>query len=336
MSLSASRMTGEPSDPIVLVFAADEGFSLPLAVSMYSALVHLSAERTVEVYVIDHGLSPATRTRLQRRIVAPVTASASLTFISGHKWLEKLDVDIGRSYTPIVLLRLFLSDMLPDTEKVLYLDCDLVLERSVESLWERPVDEHTLLGVQERRVDCPARGVRQWDALGLEPNLPYLNSGVLVMNLRRWRAENLARRCLAFLRSHAEDEMNVGWDQEAINAVRGGTFGLLDPRWNVVLHYYWPKLYDRQFIGEQTGTDRRAVASDPFVIHYTSPNKPWCRGGAFRHPKRDRFFHYLRRSRWLRPIDWLRYRAPFWAEDARHRTRALRHRIRGPWSTNPS
>lgn len=330
MSRSPSR-PGTPADrdPIVLVLAADEAFALPLAVSLYSALVHLPAGRAVDVHVIDNGLTPTTRARLRRRIVNRVSAGATLTFVPGEQWFEKLDLEFGSvpAYSPIVLLRLFLPEMLPETEKVLYLDCDVVVERSLEPLWEQPVGDHTLLGVQERRVDCPTQGVRQWAALGLEPDLPYVNSGVLVINLRRWREENFAQRCLSFLRSHTAEEMNVGWDQEAINAVRGGTFGLLDPRWNVVLHYYWPKLFDCQHIGDQVGTDREAVAADSFVIHYTSANKPWRRGTPFRHPKRNRFFHYLRQSRWLRPTEWLRYRLPFWGDALKTRTRAVRHRI---------
>jgi len=317
------------ADAIQIVMVANEAFALPLAVSLYSALCHLPSDRIVDVHIIDNGLSDPTRRRLRHLIANRVAATVTLHFESGGQWLEAMDVEVSAlgTYSPIVLLRLFIPEMLPDTEKVLYLDCDIVVEQDVSALWDQPVGDHAVLGVQERRVDCPTNGVRQWRELGLDPSLPYVNSGVLVMNLRRWREEGLGERCMDFLRTHTSQEMNVGWDQEAINAVCGGTIGLIDPRWNVVLHYYWPHLYEEQNLAEQVGHQAAAVAADPYIIHFTSSNKPWRRGTPFEHPKRDRFFHYLRQSRWLGPAAWVRYRLPYWVDGLKARTRTARHRV---------
>ena len=64
-SAKIAAEAGANLDPIV-VLAADDNFAMPLAATVRSALENLSPERTLRLYVLDGGLSDATKERLIR------------------------------------------------------------------------------------------------------------------------------------------------------------------------------------------------------------------------------------------------------------------------------
>jgi hypothetical protein len=94
------------------------------------------------------------------------------------------------------------------------------------------------------------------EVVGLGDWKTYFNAGVLVMDLNRFRNTGLAQAAEEFLkRTHYKTPFV---DQEALNHVIDGAFVRLDSRWNVLAA-----------LGH----------SNPWIIHYAGPNKPWsCEG----------------------------------------------------------
>ena len=66
---------------------------------------------------------------------------------------------------------------------------------------------------------------------------PYFNSGVLVINLTRWRKENVGDRVIEYLRKY-QPYVQLE-DQEGLNAVLANDWGKLDPKWNLISHIYY-------------------------------------------------------------------------------------------------
>jgi lipopolysaccharide biosynthesis glycosyltransferase len=101
----------------------------------------------------------------------------------------------------------------------------------------------------------------------------------------------------------------------------------LDLRWNVTHLLY--DLRERRDVEAMLQVDLEPVAQDPFVIHYTSGEKPW--GVVCSHPFQDRFHHYLRRSGWFERGEYPLWRAGLSMRRGLHTlkrvTRPLRHRI---------
>jgi lipopolysaccharide biosynthesis glycosyltransferase len=134
--------------------------------------------------------------------------------------------------------------------------------------------------------------------LRLEPELPYFNSGVLLIDLQAWRRLQLTEELIECL--HENRGVVVWWDQYALNVVLARRWKLLDPRWNQGSQIYrFPNWRFSNFTKEMF----RAIKKAPYVVHFTSPEKPWHPDS--RHPFRRGFFHYLDRTDWAgwRPAD---------------------------------
>jgi hypothetical protein len=129
------------------------------------------------------------------------------------------------------------------------------------------------------------------DILGLDlAGHGYANTGVMVMDLARWRTEDIAARCFAFLAATP----GVIWrDQCAINHVLRGRFRRLDPRWNafpVVARVYFPGVLRlwRRWLPHGRLEPRRPDAAwravlrqwlgDPWIVHFAGDSKPWLAG----------------------------------------------------------
>lgn len=318
----------------MLVFTVDEHFAMQLAVTLYSALVNLSPKSGALIYILDCGLTEKSRHRLER-VAETSGARARLEWIAvDTEYLRGLNVELHERFSLSVLARLFIAEMLSeDIDKAIYLDSDLIAEADLTGLWKTDLGDSTVLAMREWDISCPMRGVAQWQELGLPPEAPYFNSGVMVMNLGRWREENVGQKVLAHL-SRNKGQLNLHGNQEGFNAVLAGEWEMLDPRWNVIFQFYAPEHYEKDNTGKGSSLSREEVVEDPYIIHFTSKQyKPWhpdCK-----HPERDRFHRYLRESQWFSPREYLQWRARFlWARAkfrwgvAKNISRPYRHAVR--------
>lgn len=178
-------------------------------------------------------------------------------------------------------LRLLAPDVLDaGIGRALYLDCDLVVLGDLRSLFDADLG------------DCPLGAVPDLIRLLLQPagDPTYVNAGVLVIDLDRWRREGLTETMLAYAGAH-RDFLEYH-DQDVINHVLKGRIRLLDFRWNVhadVLRFP-PRLL---------GAHRRAVSearAHPAIVHYTGAAKPW----QFRSQAaaKRQYFRYQRLTDW--------------------------------------
>jgi len=308
-------MTGDAAhgDPVVAV-AADEAYAIPLGVTVRSAIGRLGAQRRLRVFVVDGGLTPASRERLLR---SWDPGRARVEWLVPDRSATR-DLPSGGHMSLATYARILLARLLPqDLERVLYLDTDVLVRADLCDLWSRPLEGHTCLAVQDAGtpfVDAEqalpgyaARGahvltprpIENYRDLGLDPRAPYMNTGVLLMDLELWRAEQVEARVLRCL---AENRRWVRfWDQYALNVVLSGRWGALEPRWNVSPYLAGCSTW-RQGPYPREAFER--ALADPSIVHFLGPEKPWqlgcrlpwadewracCRELAWSAPERARF-----------------------------------------------
>ena len=93
-------------------------------------------------------------------------------------------VYIDPRYTEAASLRLLLPELLPELDKILYLDCDIIVRQDLTRLWnETDLGDNYLAAVYEAAIEGQAERFR---ALGCDP-VKYFNSGFLLMNLKQMR-----------------------------------------------------------------------------------------------------------------------------------------------------
>lgn len=256
-----------PDDPLVIVSAADAKYVLPLAVMLESLRRNLSRGRTVNLYLIDGGLTEPDRERL----TAPWIAQGSAV-----QWLRVsaaafTGLPLWGRMSAAVYYKLLLPTILPEAiGKALWLDADLLVLRDVAQLWDTDLGGHHALAVQDGIIPLVSSplGVAGYAELGLDRAAAYYNVGVMVVNLELWRRDDVADRVIAHI--HQLHHAVHFWDQEGLNVVLAGKWGRLDPRWNHLVTYR-----DRAAARRSTGGLESVEAGRAWILHFAGNYKPW-------------------------------------------------------------
>jgi lipopolysaccharide biosynthesis glycosyltransferase len=242
------------------------------------------------VFVLHDGYSD----ELRDRIASGTTDSVQIEWLYAPSGGTRAAL-LPSGWAEATLYRLRLEALLPaDVERVIYLDTDLVVLDSLAALWSLGTAAHTTLAVQSARNPwiCAAGGL-SWKDLGLAPDLPYFNAGVLVIPLDDWRGAQVSERALELMR---HQQIPLG-DQGALNAALAGNWERIDPRWNLAGGFIDPHGSLAWFT---EGVDvMTAAIAHPAVVHFTrggSFGRPWAR--VCTHPFRDRWFEMLDRTSW--------------------------------------
>jgi lipopolysaccharide biosynthesis glycosyltransferase len=177
--------------------------------------------------------------------------------------------------------RIFMSSILKvEIEKVLYLDCDIIIKNSIVELLDTNIDEYYLAGVTEK----PTEAVIQ----NLQLNKSkYFNSGVLLINLKKWRSEYFEQKLVNFT-NNFRDKI-IFHDQDVLNFCAKNNWLSLNYKYNVTHFFYHPESYSFEYFG-LTESEYLEIKSNPVILHFTSHQKPWIEG--CKHPKKDLYFQY--------------------------------------------
>jgi lipopolysaccharide biosynthesis glycosyltransferase len=302
--------------PLVVVFSADDRFAMPLGVAIYSLLVNLDPARGISLYVLDGGLGEGNRRRLEA-LAARARADGRLKWITPDL-AQVRGLRTMHHVTEAAYLRLLIPGVLPEAcGKAIYLDCDLVVEGDLSRLWDLPLDGHAVLAAPSPGIPCLShtRGVGAYRALGLPPEAPYFMSGLMVMDLKRWRAEQVGERALDYVRRYPG--LLHHHDQEGLNAVLVGRWGRLDARWNLTPHFFRFADVPESDYKRETAAMLEEIRRRPYVIHFGTSAKPWKENCW--HPARGRFVHYLRESGWFSPAGLARWHLAWWIRHQRWR-----------------
>jgi lipopolysaccharide biosynthesis glycosyltransferase len=283
-------MTVPDGDPITIVCAADNNYAMQLTVVLRSVLEHISKDRTLHLYVIDGGIQERNQRKILRSLklkigdiewIQPLGAKLEKMKISGH-------ISIATYF------RLLIPDLLPAScHKVIYLDSDLIVTQDIGKLWDIDMQDNYLLAVQDAGIPYVSSpyGLMNYKELSIPSNSKYFNAGVLVMNLKKWRDENVATKVIDYLDKNRN--FLRFWDQDGLNAVLAGAWDSLDPRWNQTPAIYEYSAWDESPFSEEIYNN---LVRDPYIIHFAKAGKPW--NSREEHPSNSLFFQYVDMTEW--------------------------------------
>lgn len=254
-----------------VVMAADDGYARPLAAAGRSVIRHLGADRSLELYVLDMGISPANRSAIEASFRRPGVEVVWLT--SGQEAVRGLPTHSW--FTTAAYARLLIPDLLPPhVDRALYLDCDLVARRSVGELYDTKMNGCVALAAPDQGaafVACPW-GLGGWFELGRSASDYNFNTGVMLMDLALWRRDRIGHEAIEYARTHGNREHPINVDQESLNATAGRRMGSLDPRWNQQGELFQSA---NAIVLPYSSDIMRSVRTDPWIVHYSTHGKPW-------------------------------------------------------------
>ena len=269
-----TQLTSNNASLPVIVSTANDKYSLPLAAMIKSIELTLREEEQVIVYIFY--------TRLKSAIKDEIDACCNSGKID-LRWLlispEQTDgLKTSFRWTTDVYDRILIADMLPELDKVIYLDADVIVKRSLYDLWAMDIEKWHLLAIPHATKEAGyvqgKYGIPAYKIMGIPENTITFNSGVLVMNLKLWRRDDTANAIFAYLRVHQD---KILWlDQDAMNVILYDKWLAIPYEWNIQVEEFQAAL-----VGIDSFITQRQCMSimvNPAIIHYAGGAKPWMNG----------------------------------------------------------
>ena len=263
----------------------DSNYVRHCAVTLVS-LFENNRREEFSVHVIARGLSGGEKDILTQ--LAAKYGSRVLFYEPDLRLLEGFTIrKFSKRISMATYYRCILSELLPaDINRLLYLDCDIVIVEDISEYWNTPLDDKTgVAAVEDMGCNEPAR----YEILKYPMEDSYFNAGVLLINLDYWRKNDVAHACVDYF--HKYPERILFNDQDLLNSILHKNKILVDLKWNVQDAFYRrPKQMDESWKEKFS-----EVLKHPVILHYTN-RKPWEYDS--QHPLREVYFQYLDMTPW--------------------------------------
>lgn len=277
-----------------IVFCSDDNYVMHCGIAMISLLEN-NKKADITVHIVGKGISDENQ---------KVLKSISDKYKTQIRFYTITDEDMNKYPLPptpfhiniSAYIRFFLFDILPnEIDKIIYLDCDLVVVDDLMDLWNIDIHDRAIAGVVDANKYTESAYLKE--RFNPKETYTYVNSGVLLMNLKYWRENNVLGKLLDYAGKNFE---NIHFaDQDILNGALPDSIQFLPIRYNVHKIFFEDKFRLLDPFHEEIDEALNNIA----IIHYTTAMKPWLKGCL--HPKRDIYLQYKAMSPWKDvPITW--------------------------------
>ncbi|MDO4497399.1 MAG: glycosyltransferase family 8 protein [Bacteroidales bacterium] len=251
-----------------IAFCTDKNYLMPTGVAMLSVCEqHPDVPITFHV-VATVGEKASLEAYDVLRQIAEKHGKECLFYTMTEEKLSEFVVSALSRVTTTSFSRIFLADLLPTSvEKVLYLDCDILCQGPLLGLWNTDLASQgaTIGGAID--FSSYSGWLRESLPLGLEHF--YINTGILLIDLKQWRQEGMTEKCVACAREHQFPLL----DQDVLNVMCCGRICRISSTYNMQVEFL---LREERFwaIDGEGMADVRQHKEQPAILHYTT-TKPW-------------------------------------------------------------
>lgn len=262
-----------------IVLATDDNFVQHCSVTMLSILKHNS---DVVFYILTEGLSENNVSMLNN-IVAE--NGGDIYICNVDKEIVKrfpMPADADAHISVATYYRLLTEFILPQSvDKYIYMDCDMVVRGNMLELWNENVEDYAI-GAVFQSVSLAQE--QDKNRLGIPEKNGYFNAGLLLVNLKYWRENNISKRLLDFVEnSYSRIKQH---DQDVLNAVLYNEVKPISYTWN-----YLPQFFNKTQLRFKSYVNYSMEVENPIIIHFVSAPKPWDYGCT--HPYKQEYYKYL-------------------------------------------
>lgn len=277
-----------------ILFSSDDYYAQHMGVAIYSLLSHNMSADEICIYVIDNEISTGNKDKLE--LIIKQFPNSQIIFIPFKKWKDSLTLNMAWNISISSYGRLFVGSMLPvEVCRVIYLDCDMVVRSSLEKLWNTDMSECALAAVQDDVTD----GIKV--AVTLSPGEQYFNAGMLLIDLEKWREEEIEDKCMNFIKERGGRVIHH--DQGVLNGVFRNKWYRLPLEDNLMtIHYVFNRKQILKYFGEHSefysDVEITSAKQNPVILHYTPSftSRPWVKG--CNHPLRYLYWDILAKTPW--------------------------------------
>lgn len=245
------------SSELIVAFAADENY-LDGLVGALGGLARRASARSIEAIILDCGISDDGWKAFEQCLCKEYPRLKMRRIPIEPALLERFNPEgVAMRLNASAFARLLLPDLLPELDRLLYLDCDVWVDADVTPLMDLPLGEAWAGVVKDRHIPRLATNIGEAFVQPGDEDQVAFNSGVMLLDLARLREEKLTERVLGLLKT-VDGKFQ---DQALLNR-------LLVGRWKPL-----PECWNRQrFVTENFSLYRDYPDS---LWHFIGQMKPW-------------------------------------------------------------
>lgn len=242
---------------IPVFFTIDDNYAKYAACAIKSIAINSSKKYDYSIIIISEGLTEENINKLKQL----ETENVKISFKEINEGLDsitdreenKLRCDY---FTLTIYMRLFIADMFKEYDKAIYIDSDVVVPGDISELYNIDLNNNIIGACNDLSImEVPELVNYIENAVGVNKS-KYINSGVLLMNLKMMRDCEFTTKFLKLLNQYHFD--TVAPDQDYINAMCNGKILYLDTTWDTMPN------------------NNNKPLEKPKLIHYNLFQKPWC------------------------------------------------------------
>ena len=254
-----------------ICYSLDSAYVEQLAVSIASILKNADVNENINFYILDGGLTKKDKKEIEslkniKNFNIEYLSVNSSDFLD-YPLLKKDNIDYKDYHVTLpTYFRFKLPALLNSLSKVLYLDCDVIINNSLKGIFDTNIDNYAVAMVLD------ADSTKESKRLGLKK---YFNAGVMLLNLDFWREHNLELHLLDYAK---KNKSKILWqDQDIVNGVLSENIKELSNIWNYQYLQY-----------EKVDASKLAKT---IIFHLAGRFKPWLI--PFEHFIYDLYYYYL-------------------------------------------
>lgn len=262
-------------DTVPVVLASNQNYVPILYTCIKSIVNHTSLDRAYDIYIFHTDIETESQSAIRKDLEAQnihVTFMDVAGRVAGYKLKAKGHITTETYYRFLIL------DILKEYDKVLYLDCDMIILRDVAELYDVDLGNNLIGAAVDPDFAGQCNGANGdterycREILKLKDPFTYFQAGVLLLHVAELNRKITVKELLEM----SDTGIYKYSDQDILNIVCEGRVTYLDMAWNMITdcnHYRWHHViksapYDILDAYEQA---RR----NPYIIHYAGTTKPW-------------------------------------------------------------
>lgn len=274
---SPVRIDPIETNAVPIVLAANNGFVPYLSTMLESILEHANPSRGYDIIVLHRDISAENQHKMQ--LQAAPYPNCSVRFANVQSYFDSLHLFVNQHLSIETYYRLVVQDLMPEYEKILYLDSDMVSESDVAELYDINIGDCMIGAVKDIDIagqvkTNPEMRAYVMNQIGLNDPFEYFQAGVLILNLNAFR-KNVTVHELLKIASEKEWKCH---DQDVLNHVCRGSVYYIPQEWNVLMNWQEQDRSREKILKKAPATvyfEWLESRKQPMVVHFAGYQKPW-------------------------------------------------------------
>lgn len=269
---------------IPVIYSANDAYVPYLAVSIQSLISHSNDSNVYEIIVLESSISEANK----KILLTMERPNVSIRFFNVKSFVSKYNFFINRYFSVETYYRIFIADICSQYDKVVYLDCDILVRSDIADLYNINMGKKVIMATNDI-VSYPARtkNYKIYDIyrkdytkniLKMPDTTQYFQAGILVFNVSQMREENLTQ---VFLKKIEEIKNPICHDQDILNTSCYGKVLYISQKWNFYNFFNEESLKSNYIRGrfndipKDLQGDYLSAQKDPKLVHFAGDQKVW-------------------------------------------------------------